>query len=397
MSHYLKDQIAIVGIGKVPTRDTLPEDHQDRLDQVPGSTPLSLGIAAFRNALDDAGLEKSKIDGILTHPGTAGGGDHLSFAQAVGVNPRLSTSFSHGGSSGGALVEYATLAVHAGMADYVACIFGDSARTGGVRFGGAMGGGGQAGGMSQGIWGMFGPAANSALGARRHMALYGTTSEQLGHVAVSTRRYANANPDAVFHDRPLTLEEHQESRWIVEPMHLFDCCQISDGGVCIIVTTAERAKELRQPAVLISGIGQAYTARTYENDDWWYLIHQRRALADAFAMAEVTTNDIDVAELYDNFTISVLFWLEHAGFVGLGEAGPFVEEGNLGPDGALPTNTAGGNLSESYMEGWLHIYEGVRQMRGTSTSQVEDAEVCLTTGRGMNLNTSNALVLRRGT
>ena len=392
MSHYLKDQIAIVGIGKAPKRSTLPEGHTGRLDELKGSTALGLGISAFKDALDDAGLDKAQIDGLLTHPGTSGGGDHLSFGEAVGINPRLSTSFNHGGSSGGALVQYAAMAVHAGMADYVACVFGDAARTGGVRFGGAMGA--RASGMSQGIWGMFGPAANSAMGARRHMQLYGTTSEQLGHVAVSTRQYANQNPDAVMYDRPVTLEDHQSSRWIVEPLHLLDCCQISDGGVCVIVTTAERAKDLKQKPVYLSGMGQAYTTRTYENDDWWYLIHQQRALSDAFAMAEVTTDDIDVAELYDNFSISVLFWLEHAGFVKPGEAGPFVEEGNLRPGGALPTNTAGGNLSESYMEGWLHMYEGVRQMRGTSTSQIDGARVCLTTGRGLNLNTSNALILR---
>jgi acetyl-CoA acetyltransferase len=392
MSHYLKDRIAIAGIGKAPTRASLPPGHSGRIDEIPGSTPLSLGIEAFRDALEDAGLQKSEVDGILTHPGTAGGGDHLRFAEAVGINPRFSNSVSHGGSSGGCLVQYAAMAVSAGMADVVACVFGDSARTGGVRFGGAMGA--RASGMSQGIWGMFGPAANSAMGARRHMELYGTTSEQLGHVAVSTRYYANQNPDAVFSDRPLTLEDHQSSRWIVEPLHLFDCCQISDGGVCIIVTSAGRAKDLKQKPVYLSGMGQAYTARTYENDDWWYLVHQRRALADAFAMAEVTADDIDVAQLYDNFSVSVLFWLEHAGFVPPGESGPFVEEGNLMPGGRLPTNTAGGNLSESYMEGWLHIYEGVRQMRGTSTAQVPDARLCLTTGRGLNLNTSNALILR---
>jgi acetyl-CoA acetyltransferase len=212
---------------------------------------------------------------------------------------------------------------------------------------------------------------------------------------MNVRNHANLNPDAVMYERKITVEDHQNSRWIVEPLHLLDCCLISDGGVCIILTSAERAKDLKQKPVYLSGIGQAYQAISWENDEWWYLTHQQKALADAFNMAEVTTNDIDVAELYDNFTISVLFWLEHAGFVGVGEAGPFVEEDRIALGGELPVNTAGGNLSESYMEGWLHIYEGVTQMRGDAgPRQVEGAKVCLTTGRGLNLNTSNALIMR---
>ena len=383
MATTLKDRVAIVGIGKTAQ------------GTIEGSTALGLGIEAFRNAIADAGLEKEQIDGILTHPGTTspeGATHYLRFAQAVGLNPRYSHSLVMGGGSGGALIQSATMAIEHGLADYVACIFGDSARSGGVRFGGSMAGGNA---LSQGIWGMFGPHANSAMGARRHMALYGTTSEQLGHLAVNIRNNANLNPDAVMYDRKITVEDHQNSRWIVEPLHLLDCCLISDGGVCIILTSAERAKDLRQKPVYLSGMGQAYQAVSFENDEWWYLEHQKSALADAFAMAEVTPQEIDVAQLYDNFTISVLFWLEHAGFVGKGEAGPFVGEDRTALGAELPVNTAGGNLSESYMEGWLHIYEGAVQMRGDGgPRQVEGAKLCLTTGRGLNLNTSNALIMR---
>ena len=382
MSAFLKDKVAIVGIGKTAQ------------GTIEGSSAMGLGIEAFKNAIADAGIEKDEVDGILTHPGTTspeGAGHYLRFAENVGINPRIATSFTMGGGSGGALVEYGAMAIANGMATYVACIFGDSARTGGVKFGGAMAGGG---GMSQGIWGMFGPHANSAMGARRHMALYGTTSEQLGHIAVTIRENANRNPDAVMYERKATLEDHQNSRYIVDPLHLLDCCLISDGGVCILLGPAERAKDLKQKPVYIAGMGQAYQAVSMRNEEWWYLTHQRKALADAFKMAELTPDDIDVAQLYDNFTISVLFWLEHAGFCEVGEGGPFVEDGNIRPGGTIPINTAGGNLSESYMEGWLHIYEGVRQMRGESTTQIEGANTCLTTGRGLNLNTSNALILR---
>jgi acetyl-CoA acetyltransferase len=228
------------------------------------------------------------------------------------------------------------------------------------------------------------------------MHRYGTTSRQLAEVAVACRHHASLNPDAIMRE-PITIEDHQASRFIVRPLRLLDCCLISDGGVCVIVTSAERARDLAAPPVLISGMGQAYTTRNLEREDWWCVPHQRDALAAAFRMADARPSDIDVAQLYDNFTISVLLWLEHAGFCGEGEAGSYVEGGRIRLGGELPVNTAGGNLSESYMEGWLHIVEGVRQMRGEcGARQVPGAGLCLVTGRGMALNCANALILKRG-
>ena len=238
--------------------------------------------------------------------------------------------------------------------------------------------------------------ANSAIAASRHMALYGTTSKQLGEIAVACRKHASMNPDAIMR-KPITIEEHQASRWIVKPLHLLDCCLISDGGVCLIVTTKDRAKDLKQPLVLMSGMGQAYTTQNMERDDWWYVPHQKLALDDAYKMAGVGPKDIDVAQLYDNFTLSVLLWFEHGGFCKVGESGSFVEGGRIQLGGELPINTAGGNHSESYMEGWLHLVEGVRQMRGAcGERQVKGAEVCLVTGRGQALNCANATILRKG-
>ena len=283
------------------------------------------------------------------------------------------------------------LAVNAGMANYVACVFGDTAATGGSRFNRASGWG-----DSWGIWGFMAAAANSAITASRHMALYGTTSRQLGEIAVACRRHASMNPEAVMRT-PITLDDHQNSRFVVEPLHLLDCCLISDGAVCIIVTTRERARDLKKPLVTISGMGQAYTTENMEREDWWYVPHQKMAVNDAYAMAGVGPRDIDVCQLYDNFTSSVLVWFEHAGFCEVGEAGAFVEGGRIQLGGALPINTAGGNLSESYMEGWLHIVEGVRQMRGEcGERQVQGAEVCLVTGRGQALNCANATILSKG-
>jgi len=377
----LSDRAAIVGVGAT-AQGTLP-----------GRTPLDLGIESFKRALDDSGLEKGAIDGILTMPGTTspeGSLHYLRFGEAVGINPRYTGSLTMGGATAGCLVQMAVMAIAAGLATTVACVFGDTAKTGGVRFNRATGGE-----TSWGIWGMLGAAANSALAADRHMHEYGTTSRQLAEVAVACRYHASLNPDAVMR-QPITIEDHQASRPIVHPLRLLDCCLISDGGVCIIVTSMERARDLAKRPVTIAGIGQAHTTMNMEHEKWWYVPHQRRALSDAFAMAGVGPRDIDVAQLYDNFTISVILWLEHAGFCAEGEGGSFVEGGRIRLGGELPVNTAGGNLSESYMEGWLHIVEGVRQLRGEcGARQVANAELCLVTGRGMSLNCANALVLRR--
>lgn len=377
----ISNRIAIGGVGASPQ------------GKIPGSTSISLAVTAFKRALDDCGLRKDDIDGLLTMPGTTSPEaslNYLRLGEALGIDPVYTGSMTMGGGTAGALVQMAAMAIHAGLANNVACVFGDAARSGGSRFARASGWG-----DSWGIWGMYAAAANSAVAASRHMALYGTTSRQLGEVAVACRRHASLNPEAVMRD-PITIEDHQASRWIVEPFHLLDCCLISDGGVCIIVSSAERARDMRKPPVHIAGMGQAYTTQNLERQDWWYVPHQKDALDRAYAMAGMGPGDVDVAQLYDNFTMSVLLWLEHAGFCGVGESGPFVEGGRIQLGGDLPINTAGGNLSESYMEGWLHIVEGVRQLRGgCGPRQVDGAEVCLVTGRGMTLNCSNAMLLRR--
>lgn len=380
MTTSLKDRIAIVGVGATAQ------------GKLAGSTAVGLGTDAFKRALDDSGLRKNQIDGLLTMPGATspeGSLNYLRMGETLGIDPGYTGSMTMGGGSCGALLQNAAMAVEAGMADYVACIFADTARTGNYRFARAGGWG-----DSWGIWGMFGAAANSAISASRHMALYGTTSRHLGNVAVACRKHASMNPEAVMRER-ITIEDHQNSRFVVAPLHLLDCCLISDGGVCLILTSVERAKDLRQKPVLISGMGQAYTTQNMERENWWYVAHQKDALDRAYKMAGLGAKDIDVAQLYDNFTVSVILWLEHAGFCGAGEGGPFTEGGRIELGGQLPVNTAGGNLSESYMEGWLHAVEGVRQMRGEcGERQVKGAQTCLVTGRGMTLNCANAMILR---
>lgn len=364
-----------------------------RQGKLPGETPNSLAAEAFVAALDDAGLTRADVDGLLTMPGTKspeGAKHYLALGELLGINPQLTGSLSMGGATAGALIQQAALAIDAGMATTVACVFGDTARTGGSKFDAAAG----ADTDSWGIWGMFGNAANSAFGAQRHMALYGTTSEQLGWVAVTMRQHAALNPNAVMRE-PITIEDHQSSRMIVEPLHLLDCCIISDGAVAVIVTSPDRARDAASTPVHLWGMGQGHTLEKLGKPDWWYLPHQADCISRTFRMAGVSPSDIDVAQLYDNFTISVLFWLEHAGFCAPGESGPFVEGGKrISLGGELPVNTAGGNLSESYMQGWLHVVEGVRQVRGEcGERQVDGAQLCLVTGRGMTLNTASSLIL----
>src|SRR3954447_964648 len=241
---------AIAGVGASPQ------------GKLPDETPLSLAHTALTAALEDAGLTKDDLDGLLTMPGTTvpeGPKHYLTLGGHLGINPALAGSLVMGGATAGALIQQAALAIDAGMASVVACVFADTARTGGSKFDAPAGRG-----DSWGIWGMFGNAANSALTAQRHMALYGTTSEQLGWVAVTCRRHASMNPEAVMRE-PITLADHQSSRAIVDPLKLLDCCLISDGAVAVIVTSSERAKSCRKGGVRLWGMGQGHTLQTFEH------------------------------------------------------------------------------------------------------------------------------------
>jgi acetyl-CoA acetyltransferase len=386
VSSILSRQAAIVGVG-LTAQGTLP-----------GTTNLGLETEAFKLALADSGLAKSDIDGVLTEPGTTDlhwALDYLRFSRAVGINPRYTGSFAMGGATAGALVQLAAMAVTTGMADYVACCFGDAAKTGKKRPTQAAGGYLGTETANNGAWGVFGAATWSALTASRHMAEYGTTSEQLGEVAVAARAHAALNPEAVKRE-PITLADHQASRLIVEPFRLLDCCLVTDGGACVIVTTAERARDLPQPSIVLAGMGQGFISQDHEHPDWTYGPHQSAAIERAYAMSGLGPSDIDVAELYDNFTISTILWLEHAGFCPPGEGGRFVEDGRIRLGGELPVNTHGGHLSAGHPQGWWTLIEGVRQLRREGGArQVPDAEVALIAGRGLVLNTASALVLTR--
>jgi acetyl-CoA acetyltransferase len=250
------------------------------------------------------------------------------------------------------------------MAEVVALVYGNNGRSAGDHYGGASDAYGSGG---AGLWfpyGMTSPGAFHALMMRRHMEEYGTTTEQLGAVACAFRRHASLNPDAVMRT-PFTLEEYRAARFICEPLRLLDYCLINDGGVAMILTSAERARDLRKPAVYVRGFSQAsaLAGSTFPPDDYWRA-PMARVAADVYQMAGAGPADMDALMIYDNFTPTVLFSLEGFGFCRPGESGPWVADGKLELGDEFPTNTSGGHLSESYMQGWALNVEAVRQVRG---------------------------------
>ena len=257
-----------------------------------------------------------------------------------------------------------------GQAKCVALVYGNNGRSVRDYYGGAPG--------PWAPWGFTSPGARHALMARRHMELYGTTSEQLGHVGMTFRNHAALNPNAVMR-KPFSIADHQASRYITEPLRLLDYCIINDGAVALIMTTADRAKDMKQKPAYVSAIARA---DTYEDssfytppNDFWY-----DALQDisgrVYKGAGISQSDVDGLMIYDNFSPTVLFSLEGMGFCPRGEGGRFVSEGHLALGRRLPTNTNGGHLSESYMQGWALIAEAVRQVRGEcGERQIKDCEI----------------------
>jgi len=370
--------------------------------KVYGPSAVGFAVEAVRLALDDAGLEASDLDGLLVNPGLSWGQSATmgSFAvqQALGLHDlRLSAAINLGGASAGAMIMHAALAIDAGMATHVACVFSDAPlkppKPAGDKAGGGSGSSGAyafAGDLNA-AYGAFGVNGLYALVAQRHMHRFGTTSDQLGAIAVAERAWAHGNPQAQFAGKPLTLAEYHASRWVAEPFHLLDCCLVSNGGLAVIVTSAERARALRQPPVYVLGMGQGHPG----GDPLETLTSGAGIAAKtAFGMAGVGLDEVDLCELYDCYTFTVLVTLEDYGFCKKGEGGPFVEGGRIAPGGSLPVNTGGGQLSSFYMWGMTPIGEAVVQVRGQGGDrQVKKHDLCLVSGNGGVLSTHSTLLL----
>lgn len=358
--------------------------------KLPGRSTISLNIEAIRKALVDAGVNKGQVDGLFAKAPTSK--FEMMYAQklaeALGIVPRIGGVWDQGGASNIGMISYATMAIEAGQCEIAVVALADNPATG-TR---------QAyeksyGDDGSGLFGWFGTPAGYAMIAQRHMGQYGTTSDQLGAIAVACRKHGSNNPHAQLR-KPLTLEQYRQSRLIVEPLRRDDCCLVSDGAAAVVLMSERRARELKvAKPVPVLGFGQGQTSWEVALRPDLTTTAARISAETAFAMAGLRPADIDVAQIYDCFTIAVLMTLEDYGFCAKGEGGRFVEGGRIEIGGELPVNTAGGLLSETGMPGLQLVIEGVRQMRGESSSQVPGARTCVVSNQGGIMHTHSTLIL----
>jgi len=367
-----------------------------------GRSELRLAAEATLAALADAGLAPADVDGLVTF--TMDSTAEIALARELGLGDlRFFGQVSYGGGAACGCVLQAVLAVAAGIADVVVCYRALNERSG-RRFG-QVSRAAVRSATSSGVdngWhypmGLSTPAATVAMIARRYMHECGATSADFGRVTVADRRHAATNPKAWFYQRPVTLAEHQASRWIAEPLRLLDCCQESDGAVAVVVTSAERARDLRQPPAVIRAAAQGsspgqFTMTSYYRDELG-LPEMGVVARQLWRQAGIGPADVRTAVLYDHFTPYVLLQLEELGFCPRGQARHFIADGAIELDGALPVNPHGGQLGEAYIHGMNGIAEAARQVRGTSVNQVPgDAPVLVTAGTGVP---TSGLILSQG-
>ncbi|MEV0281991.1 lipid-transfer protein [Streptomyces sp. NPDC050610] len=376
----LGGKAAVVGIGAT-------EFSKDS-----GRSELTLAAEAVRAALADAGLTAADVDGMVTF--TMDTSPEITVAQAAGIGELSFFSRVHyGGGAACATVQQAALAVASGVAEVVVCYRAFNERSG-RRFGsGVQRREPSAEGAALGWalpFGLLTPASWVAMAAQRYLHTYGLAPEVFGQVAVVDRRHAARNPAAYFYGKPITLAEHAASRWIVEPLRLLDCCQETDGGQAIVVTSVERARDLPNPPAVITaaaqGAGRGQEQMTsFYRDELTGLPEMGVVARQLWRTSGLAPGDIDVGILYDHFTPFVLMQLEEFGFCGPGEGAEFVAAGEL------PLNTHGGQLGEAYLHGMNGIAEAVRQLRGTSVNQVAGAARALVTA-GTGVPTSGLLL-----
>jgi len=363
----------------------------------PDKTAYQIHAESARGALEDAGLSIEDVDGFFTASVSPIG--IMALAEHLNLSPRYLDSTQIGGSSFVAHVTHAAAAISAGLCSVALVTYGSTASS--ERFAVGTGGGFSIDPPDQ-FENPYGPTlvGSYALVAQRHMHEFGTTPEQLAEIAVTVRRHASLNPAAKFRDR-ITVDDVLASRIVSSPLHLLDCCIITDGGGAVVVTGAERAHDLKKPPVRILGGSEAVCHASMGRRDLTD-IAARQCGPRAMAMAGVSHRDVDLCMIYDSFTITVLETLENLGFCKKGEGGPFVQNGRIGLGGELPVNTDGGGLSSNHpgMRGIFLVIEATRQLRGEcGERQVENCEValCHGTGGSLGLRHSGAtLVLGRG-
>lgn len=348
--------VAIIGVGAT---------HQGEL---PGLSGDEIAVDALRLALADAGIAKSQLDGLVTCRSYGGQGVDTDIGRLLGLNPSFSATLDYGTCNFS--LHLAIMAIRSGLANTVALTYGTNQRTAKHRFANAASDAHLT--EPHGFYNVAGPAA---MAFARHKHLYGTTEEQLGHVAVGQRQFAQLNPMAIFRDE-LTLENYLAAPYIVEPLRRPDITMISDGGAALIVTRADRIGDLDRTPVFLVAMAQSASLRDNQTNDNLMRPWIGDTATRLYRDSPVSREDVDVLFIQDPFSVWVLQMLEWYGFCPVGEGGPFLAEGRTAPGGALPLNTNGGQLSEAYMWGWLHLCEAVRQLRGEAgPRQVKGASI----------------------
>jgi acetyl-CoA acetyltransferase len=363
------------------------------LGRTPDKTVLQLQHQAASAALADAGLRFGDVDALFG-AGNWAWSPNLMLAEYLGIRPKYTDSTNIGGSSFEAHLGHAVAGIEAGRFEVALITYGSTQRSEGSR--GRRGFTFKLTEQFEPVFGLPAPVGAYALAAMRHMHEYGTTAEQLAEVAVATRKWASMNAKAMMRD-PITIEDVLQSRWVSEPLHLLDCCLVTDGGGAVVVTSAERARNTPKAPIWVLGHGEAHTHNTIANMPD-LATHQAAVNSghDAFEMAGLTPADIDVAEIYDSFTITVVMTLEALGFCGPGEGGAFVSGQRTAPGGPFPLNTNGGGLSYCHpgMYGIFLLIEAARQLRGEcGLRQVEGARIALAHGTGGVLSSGATVIL----
>lgn len=360
----------------------------------PEATTNSLHLEAIRACLEDSGITAAEVDGFLTNQPLTDA--HRSYAvrlaHMAGITPRFATDLALGGATPIAMVQNAVMAIEAGMATMVICVHARKRATPDPTPGYPIRSGDE---HWEQPWGHFSATATHAFAATRHMHDFGTTSEDLAQVAVSTRKHACMNANATMR-KPMTIGDHQSSRMIVAPLHLFDCSLESDGGAAILVTSLERAKDLPKKPVLVLGMGQHHPHSSVLDAPTLTTLGGKKSSEMAYGMAGLGPKDMDFAQLYDCFTITTLITIEDYGFCNKGEGKDFVKNGRIEVGGELPVNTHGGLLSQAHLEGIMHVTEAVKQLRGNEVEperQVKDARTGVVSGHGGSLCMHASLVL----
>ncbi len=365
MSGPMRRSAAVVGVGH---SDWVRDWTRVRAGERPADA-YGYGAEAFRNALADAGIAKSEVDGLIVGPTTA----YERLGEVIGINPRW------GDQADAVLsVVQACMAIECGLAEVVALIYGNDQRSVGTQYGGpqAMGGDAFLSYVYHAPWGMTSQGALYAMTLQAYKHARGFTEADLGEVAVAQRGWSSLNPNAIMRKR-ITIDDYMASPYVCEPLHLYDYCLINDGGVALIIAEAGRAKRMCENPIYIEAVGrhdlnEGATSLAPRLTSF-YLPAQQAVARQVFEGASMGPEDMDVFQVYDSFSVHVPLALEGYGYCKLGEAGRFMREDGIGPGGKLPTNTSGGHLSETYMQGWAHQIECVRQARGTAGDrQVEN-------------------------